>query len=92
MDEINKNTKDYRDPSSNKMKNPRVWVYVLLGVLLFAGIGTWMALSANNANNASSNSISSGSNNDSLQQPGTNAYRGLKPDDSASSNSGSVQK
>lgn len=92
MNNINTETKDYREAASHKMKNPRVWVYVLLGILLIVGIGTWMVLSSNNANNTSSNTISSGSNNDSLQQPGANAYRGLKPDDSASSNSGSVQK
>lgn len=92
MNNINTETKDYRETTSHKMKNPRLWVYVLLGVLFFAGIGTWMLLSPNNANNPPSNSVYSGSNNDSLEQPGANAYRGLKPDDSASSNSGSVQK
>lgn len=74
------------------MKSPRVWVYVLLGVLLFAGIGTWMTLSPNNANNTSSNSLSYGSNNDSLKQPRANEYRSLKPDDSVSSDSEPVQK
>lgn len=92
MNDMNKNSRDYRDPSSNKVKNPRVWVYVLLGVLLFAGIATWMTLSPNNVNNTPSNSISSGSNNGSINQPEQNSNSSQNYDGSVSSDSESVQK
>lgn len=89
MNNIDKENTDYRETSDHKKKNQRVWMYVLLGVLLFAGIFTWQFLSSNKEANIPAKSLSSSSDPGMMDQQEIDINRGS---DSASPDFESRQK
>lgn len=88
MNNMDKKTTDYRKTSDHK-KNQRVWMYVLLVVLLCAGIFAWQSLSSNKEANTPTNSLSSSSVHGTMNQQEINTNRGS---DSASPDLESRQK
>lgn len=89
MNKMDKETTDYRETSDQKKKNQRVWMYVLLGVLLFAGIFTWQSLNSSKEANTPTNSLSSSSALGTMDQQEINTNR---DSDSASPDFESRQK
>ncbi|PSJ16908.1 hypothetical protein [Nitrosomonas supralitoralis] len=88
MNDIHRRANHNSDISSEKMKNPRVWIYIFLAVLFIVGVGTWLWSDYKEDN--TSNSLSSSSNTSPLVQQKRNANPGS--DGSVSSDSGAVQK
>lgn len=76
MNNMDKETTDYRDTSDHNKKNQRVWMYVLLGVLLFAGIFTWQSLSSGKGAKTPANSLSSSSATGTMDQQEIDTDRG----------------
>ncbi|PSJ15781.1 hypothetical protein [Nitrosomonas supralitoralis] len=76
MNDMDNKTTDYRETSGHRKKNQRVWVYVFLGILLFAGIFVWESLSNSKENNTPLNSSTSSSNTSSIDNQKTDINRG----------------